>query len=145
MICTFMICTSMICTSMICTSMIISRWILVRIRNISNKNLWHVTTHILRSVKSPPRTSCGLWHNVERYGTARQATDDNIIWRVRFAYWINKARETHSEYAVLTAFPPQQRLHECVSVLGNTDTAVGVWTERHHWQSNFTELPAPSV
>jgi hypothetical protein len=28
----------------------------------------------------------------EKYGTARQATDGNIIWSMRFACWITKAR-----------------------------------------------------
>jgi len=28
---------------------------------------------------------------VEKYGTARQATNDNITRRMRFAYWITKA------------------------------------------------------
>jgi hypothetical protein len=28
--------------------------------------------------------SCRLWDNVEKYGTTRQATDDNIIRRMRF-------------------------------------------------------------
>jgi hypothetical protein len=27
---------------------------------------------------------------VENYGSARQATDENIIWRMRFACWITK-------------------------------------------------------
>jgi len=27
------------------TFMVISRWILFRIRNISNKTFWHITTH----------------------------------------------------------------------------------------------------
>jgi hypothetical protein len=31
---------------------------------------------------------------VEKYGTARQATDDNIILRMRFACWITKATDT---------------------------------------------------
>jgi hypothetical protein len=38
---------------------------------------------------------------VEKYGTARQATDDNIIRRMRFACWITKATDTHSEYVIL--------------------------------------------
>ena len=29
--------------------------------------------------------------NVEKYGTDRQTTDDKIILRMRFAFWINKA------------------------------------------------------
>jgi hypothetical protein len=34
---------------------------------------------------------------VEKYSIARQATDDNIIRRMRFAYWINDATDIHSE------------------------------------------------
>jgi hypothetical protein len=42
------------------------------------------------------RKSCRLWDNVEKYGTARQATDDNIIRRMRFACRITKATDTRS-------------------------------------------------
>jgi len=34
--------------------------------------------------------------NVEKYGTAGQATDDSIIQCMRFAFWIPKATDTHS-------------------------------------------------
>jgi hypothetical protein len=44
---------------------------------------------------------------VEKYGTARQGTDD-IIWRTRFACWISNFTNTGSEYVILTAFPRQQ-------------------------------------
>jgi hypothetical protein len=64
---------------------------------------------------------------VEKYGTARQATDDNIIRRMRFACYITKATDTHSDCVILTAFPRQQWLSEralmlrlyvhCLSVL----------------------------
>jgi hypothetical protein len=54
---------------------------------------------------------------VEKFGRARQATDDNIIRRMRFACWITKATDTHTEYAILIAFPRQQWLCESVSVL----------------------------
>jgi hypothetical protein len=37
---------------------------------------------------------------VEKYGRDRQTTDDNIIWRMRFACWITKATDTHSEYVI---------------------------------------------
>jgi hypothetical protein len=49
---------------------------------------------------------------VGKYGTARQATDDSIIGRMRFACWINKAADTHSEYEALTAY-----LHERKTML----------------------------
>ena len=41
---------------------------------------------------------------MEEYGKAREATDDNIIRRMRFAFWISKATDTHSEYVILIAF-----------------------------------------
>jgi hypothetical protein len=39
------------------------------------------------------------------------------IWRMRIAYWIPNATNTHTGYVTLIAFPQQQRLHELVSVL----------------------------
>jgi hypothetical protein len=54
---------------------------------------------------------------VEKYGTARQATDDNIIRRMRLACWVTKAADTHSAYVKLTAFPRQQWLRERASAL----------------------------
>jgi len=41
--------------------------------------------------------------------TARQATDDNIMWYMRFACWITKITDTHSEYVIIIAFPQQQQ------------------------------------
>jgi hypothetical protein len=35
---------------------------------------------------------------VEEYGTARQATDDNIIRRMRFACWVTKVTDTLRTY-----------------------------------------------
>jgi hypothetical protein len=61
--------------------------------------------------------SCRLWNNVKKYGTARQATDDNIIRRMRFACRITKATDTHSEYEILGAFPLPQWLRERASML----------------------------
>jgi len=58
---------------------------------------------------------------VEKYGTARQATDDNIIRRMRFACWIHKATGTHSEYVIFIAFLLQQNLHERAAILRYTD------------------------
>jgi hypothetical protein len=50
------------------------------------------------------RKSYRLSDNVEKYGTARQATDDNILRRIRIACWITKATDTHSEYVIHIAF-----------------------------------------
>jgi hypothetical protein len=48
----------------------------------------------------------------EKYGRTRQATDVNIIRRMRFACWITKATNTHSEYVILIALPREQWLRE---------------------------------
>ena len=57
---------------------------------------------------------------MEKYGTARQTTDDNIIRRMRFAFWIAKATDTHSEYVILIVFARQQWLRERASALRYT-------------------------
>jgi hypothetical protein len=56
---------------------------------------------------------------VEKYGRARQATDDNIIRRMRFACCITKATHTHthSEYVILIDFSRQQWLRERTTIL----------------------------
>ena len=47
-----------------------------------------------------------------------QATDENIIRRMRFTWWIIKATQVHLEYAIYTAFLRQQWLRERASLLG---------------------------
>jgi hypothetical protein len=51
------------------------------------------------------------------YFGARQATDDNITQRMRFACWINTATDTHSKYVIGIAFPRQQCFRERASML----------------------------
>jgi hypothetical protein len=52
---------------------------------------------------------------VEKYGTAGQARDGNIIRRIRFASWIKKTLKTHTQNMLTpTAFPRQQQLCERV-------------------------------
>jgi hypothetical protein len=75
-----------------------------------------IKTHILCSITFFLK-SCRLGDNVEKYGTARQATDGDIIPRMRFACWISKATETHSGYVILTAFPRQRWLRERAAIL----------------------------
>ena len=57
------------------------------------------------------RKSCLLWDNVEKYGTGRQATDHNVIRRMRIGSWIPLATDMHSEYVLIT-LPLQQWLYE---------------------------------
>jgi len=61
---------------------------------------------------------------VEKCGTDRQVTDDNIIRRMRFARLIIKVTNTHSEYVILIAFLRQQWLRERASVLCYTHNAL---------------------
>ena len=58
---------------------------------------------------------------MEKYGTARQTTDDNIIRRMRCACWITKATDTHSRYLML--FSQQQWLRARGSMLHYTHIA----------------------
>ena len=39
------------------------------------------------------------------------------IWRMRIACWIPKAKNTHSQYVILTVFSQQQLLQEHPSTL----------------------------
>jgi hypothetical protein len=62
-----------------------------------------------------------LWRRMDG-----QATGDSIMRHIRFACWVNKATETHSEYIIVIAFPHQQRLRERPSVLRYTDSTLRV-------------------
>ena len=80
-----------------CTFMIISRWILLRMRNVSDKSCReNQNTRFIFNNFFFPLKSYRLWYKVEKYGTSRQATDGNIIRRMRCACWITKATDTQS-------------------------------------------------
>ena len=69
------------------------RSILLRMRNVSNKNCReNQNTHFMFN-KSPHPVSC-----------AGQATDNSIKRRMRFACWIPQSIVTHSEYVILITF-----------------------------------------
>jgi len=63
-------------------------WYLVefflRIKHLSGKSSKEIKIQILCS-KTSFRKPCRLWDNVEEYGRAGQATDDNTTRRRRFA------------------------------------------------------------
>ena len=59
-------------------------------RNVPDQFVEEIKTQILCSFLHCK--SCPLWGNVEKYGTARQAADGNIIGRMRSAFCVNKAR-----------------------------------------------------
>jgi hypothetical protein len=66
---------------------------------------------------------------VENYYRAGQTTDDNTTRRMRFACWIPKATNTHSEYIIRIALSLQQWLHERATVLHYTYIASMVYWE----------------
>ena len=61
--------------------------------------------------------------NTEKYRTAWQATDDNIIRSLRTEYWKPKATNNLSEYVILIALLRQQWLHDRATLLRYTYTA----------------------
>jgi hypothetical protein len=75
-----------------------------------------IKTHISHSITFP-RKLRPLWDNMEEYDRAREATDDNTIRRMRFACWITKATDTHSQYVPIIAFQRQQSISEDFSKL----------------------------
>ena len=78
--------------------MTVSQRILLRMRIVSGKSCrGSQSTHLTFS-KFFPRKSSRLSEYVEKYGTAGQATDYNIIRSMRFACWINQVTDTHSKY-----------------------------------------------
>jgi hypothetical protein len=56
-------------------------------QNVSDK-LAEKSKHILYSGTFFFRKSCRLRNNVEKYGTERQATNDNIIWNRKDAIFM---------------------------------------------------------
>jgi hypothetical protein len=76
-------------------------------RNFAGKEVDKIKTHISCSIAfSKNRVVYEMmW---KKYGTARQATEDNIIRRMRFACWITKATDRRPEYLLLIAFLRQQ-------------------------------------
>jgi hypothetical protein len=59
-----------------------------------------------------------MWTNIVVPNRAQMT-----IWRMRILHWIPKATDTHWECVILTAFPPQQRLHERASLFRDTYSA----------------------
>jgi hypothetical protein len=65
-----------------------------------------------------------MWKHIVEWGRPRTA-----IWRMRFACWILKARNTYSDYVILAVFPLQHRLQERASLLWYTyiECLVELW------------------
>ena len=77
-----------------CVFVIVSRWIL-KMKNVSDKRCGEFQTRIYWSLMFFWK-SYRLWDNVEEYGREGGVTDDNGVRRMRVAYWIIKATDTHT-------------------------------------------------
>ena len=76
--------------------MIISHWILLKMRNISDKSCkGKQNTYLL--LNNSLRKSFGLRNSEGKYGRARQVTDDSVIRRMCFVCWIIKDTHTHTQ------------------------------------------------
>jgi hypothetical protein len=62
---------------------VISRRILLKMRRVEVKIVEKIETHLMFNNFFSPWKSWLLWDNVEKYSRAREATDDNIIRRMR--------------------------------------------------------------
>jgi hypothetical protein len=72
--------------------------------NVSGKVVENSKTHVMFSIIFFPENGavCDIiWENIVTVG---QATDDNIIQRIRFACWITKATDTRPEYCYAYCF-----------------------------------------
>jgi hypothetical protein len=78
-----------------------------------------IKAHTLPSVNFFLRKSSRLWDSFEKTWYSRTGHNSNITRRMRFARWITKTTNTHTdtEYVILIAFPRQQWLHERTSML----------------------------
>jgi hypothetical protein len=74
------------------TLIITSSFIFLRMRNVPDKVVEKIKTDFMLN-NFFFRKSCRLWDNVEKYGRARQAPDENIVGRRKDAICLpdNKA------------------------------------------------------
>jgi hypothetical protein len=95
------------------TFIVESRWVLLKMRNISDKSCAEDRITRFTFNKSPPplRRSYHLWDNAKKYCIAGLATRNNMEHAHCMLY--PKDTDKHSEYVILIAFPLQQWLHEC--------------------------------
>ena len=77
-----------------------------------------------------------MWKNIVEPGTPQMT-----VWRTSIACCITKATNTHSEYSIIFAFPPQLWLQERASTLRYTCIAYLVTHDldgRPHQRANDT-------
>ena len=86
--------------------MLISRWILLRMINVAEKNFReNQKTHFMFNFYSENRVVYEImWKNM----VEPEATDGNVIRRMRIACCVTIATDTHSGYVIFIAFPLQR-------------------------------------
>jgi len=79
----------------------------------------NINTHFLFSVifSENPSVYEMVW---KKNGRAKEAIQDNTIWRMNFACWIIKVKNTHSKYVILIAFHSKKLSPERASILRYT-------------------------
>jgi hypothetical protein len=108
----------------------LSHLILLTMRNRSdkscrgNQNTFYVPLLFSRRLTLYEIT----WKNIVKQGKPHVT-----IWRMRSAWWIPKATNTHSEYVILIAFPLQQWLRQRATVLRCTYIASSLLPPTHKY------------
>ena len=97
------------------TNFFISSSVLLRMRNISDKSCRDKrNTLFVRSdfFSESPTVYETMWKNIVERDRSQMT-----IWRMRIAFWVPNATNTHSVCVTLIDCPLQQWLHESTSVL----------------------------
>jgi hypothetical protein len=111
---------------------IISRLVLHRMRSVSDINCReNQNTHFIFDFFFLNCAICEImWKNIVEPDRPQMT-----IWYVCIARQIHKATNTHSKYVILIAFPLQQWLHKCASLLCYTYIAslVLIWVSQIYY------------
>ena len=78
---------------------------------------------------------------MEKCGRAGMVTGDNITRRMRFACWLPKVTNTHSEYVILTVFPRRQWLNKRASLLRHSTFRVLILPVTGDGKETFSNIP----
>ena len=78
----------------------------LRMRNVSDKNCGeNQNAHFSFNTFFLNRA---FYESMWKSMVEEQATDDNTMRRMRFACWVTKTTDTHTECVICVAFPRQQ-------------------------------------
>jgi len=122
-----------------CIFFTISCWILLTKRKVSYKVVQKIKTHFMFN-NLFFRQSYHLWIMwTAVVGSARQATDGDIIWRMRFACWMTDTLATCNAYCFSTTTMVKRKrlnitLHiHCLSLLCNSTCFTYCFPSTYYW------------